>query len=156
MDISQEIKAFASFLNASWDVVVPLLSGREYTSDESSIGNWLQANWEILVERKVLKLYEYLEIYSDGADYNGASSRMNDIEAMPTHNLNVFSNGKAVDILNNETISSKEEFEFDRLVGFQNGFYTNHPPFNYALLIDSSGIERVLSLNEITFKLQRI
>lgn len=156
MEINQTIRTFASFLNASWDIVVPLLSGREYTSDESSIGDWLQANWEILVEKKILKQNEYLEIYSDGADYNGASSRMNDIEALPTHNLTVFLNDKAVDILNNETIFSKEELEFDRLVGFQDGFYINQPPFNYVLLIDNSGIERVLSLDQINFKLQRI
>lgn len=156
MEIDKEIRAFASFLNASWDIVVPLLSGREYTSDESSIGDWLQANWEILVEKKILKQNEYLEIYSDGADYNGASSRMNDIEALPTHNLTVFLHDKAVDILNNEIIISKEELEFDRLVGFQDGFYTNRPPFNYVLLTDNAGIERVLSLDKITFKLQRI
>lgn len=156
MEINKEIRAFASFLNTSWDIVVPLLSGREYTSDESSIGGWLQANWEILVEKKILKQNEYLEIYSDGADYNGASSRMNDIEALPTHNLTVFLNDKAVDILNNETIISKEELQFDRLVGFQDGFYINQPPFNYVLLIDNSGIERVLSLDQITFILQRI
>ena len=156
MEINKEIRAFASFLNTSWDIVVPLLSGREYTSDESSIGGWLQANWEILVEKKILKQNEYLEIYSDGADYNGASSRMNDIEALPTHNLTVFLHDKAVDILNNEIVINKEELEFDRLVGFQDGFYTNQPPFNYVLLIDNSGIERVLSLDKITFKLQRI
>jgi hypothetical protein len=116
----------------------------------------LQANWEILVEKKILKQNEYLEIYSDGADCNSASSRINDIEALPTHYLSVFLNDKAVDILNNETIISKEEHEFDRLVGFQDGFYINQPPFNYALLADSSGMERVFSLDEITFELQRI
>ena len=156
MEINQAIKRFALFLNASWDVVTPLLLKRDYTTDESSIGDWLQANWEILVEKKNLKQNEYLEVYSDGSDYNGASSRMNDIEALPTHTLSVFPNDKAIDILNNEIISGKEEFEFDRLVGFQNGFYTSHPPFNYCLLTDSSGIERVFSLDEITFKLQTI
>ena len=156
MEINKEIRAFASFLNASWNIVVPLLSGREYTSDESSIGDWLQANWEILIEKKILKQNEYLEVYSEGADYNGSSSRMNDIEALATHNISIVPQNKAIDILNNEIISSKEELEFDRLVGFQNGFYINQPPFNYALLIDNSGIERVLSLDEITFKLQSI
>jgi len=156
MEINQAVRIFSSFLNASWDIVMPLLLSREYTSDDSSIGDWLQANWEMLVEKKILKQDEYLEIYSDGADYNGASSRMNDIEALPTHTLTAFPNSKAVDVLNNEIISSKEAFEFDRLVGFQNGFYINQPPFNYALLNDSSGVERVLSLDEITFKLQRI
>lgn len=156
MEIDKAIRIFSDFLNSSWEIVTPLLIDRSYTSDESSIGDWLQANWEILVEKKVLKQNEYLEIYSDGADYNGSSSRMSDIEAMPTHTLKVFPKNETVDVLNNEIIHNKAEFEFDRLVGFQNGFYTNLPPFNYALLTDSSGNERVLLLDKIAFKLQHI
>lgn len=57
--------------------------------------------------------------YSDGADYNGASSRMDDIDAMSTHTIKVFPNDEAVDILNNEIINDKERLEFDRLVCFQ-------------------------------------
>lgn len=156
MEINKAVRIFSDFLNSSWDIVNPLLIGRSYASDESIIGNWLQANWEILVEKKVLKQNEYLEIYSDGADYYGSSSRMNDIEVMPTHALKAFPKEEAEDILNNKIIRNKIEFEFDRLVGFQNGFYVNLPPFNYALLTDSLGIERVLSLDEITFELQNI
>lgn len=156
MIINREIRAFATFLNASWDIVVPLLSSREYTSDESSIGDWLQANWEILIEKKILKQNEYLEIYGDGADYNGASSRMNDVKALPTHKVTVFLNEQAIDILNNEVIISKDDFEFGSLVGFYDGFYINQPPFNYVLLFDNSGIEKVLSLNDVSFKIQLI
>jgi hypothetical protein len=90
MEINKAVRVFASFLNASWDIVMPLLLERKYTTDESSISDWLQANWEILVEKKILKQNEYLETYSEGADYNGSSSRMNDIEALPTHTLRVF------------------------------------------------------------------
>jgi hypothetical protein len=156
MDVNRAVTIFSDFLNNSWAIVTPLLVGRSYTSDESSIGDWLQANWEILVEKKVLKQNEYLEIYSDGADYNWSSSRMIDIEVMPTHTLKVFSKEDAVDILNNEIIHNKIEFAFERLVGFKNGFYENQPPFNYALLTDSSGMERVFSLDKITFELQHI
>ncbi len=155
MEINQAVRIFASFLNVSWNIVMPLVSGREYTADESSIGDWLQANWEILVERKVLHLNQYLEIYGEGADYNGGSSRMNDIEATPTHTLKLFAIDEAVDILNNETISSKVRFEFDRLVGFQNGFYLNAPPFNYALVQDDE-TERVFKLENIKFELIEI
>ena len=68
MEIDKAIRIFSDFLNSSSEIVTPLLIDRHYTSDESSIGDWLQANWEILVEKKVLKQNEYLEIYSDGAD----------------------------------------------------------------------------------------
>lgn len=68
MEIDKAIRIFSDFLNSSWEIVTPLLIDRNYTSDESSIGDWLQSNWEILVKKKVLKQNEYLEIYSDGAD----------------------------------------------------------------------------------------
>lgn len=73
MQIDKAIKNFADFLNSSWLIVYPLLVERSYTSNEESINDWLQANWELLVERKVLNINEYLEVYGDGADYHGAS-----------------------------------------------------------------------------------
>lgn len=155
MEVNKAIRIFAAFLNESWDIVMPLLVNREYTSDDSSVGDWIQTNWEILVEKKVLKQNEYLEVYSAGADYNGVSSRMNDIDAIPTYSLIVQLNNNALDILNNETINNKVEFEFDSLVGFQNGFYIYAPPFNYALVLDEK-IERVFSLDDIKFELKKI
>ena len=155
MEINQAIRIFASFLNVSWDIVIPLLSNRAYTTDQSSIGDWLQSNWEMLVERKVLNINEYLEIYSDGADYNRGSSRMNDIESMPTHTLRIFIDDDAIDILSNEIIRRKSEFVFERLVGFQNGFYVDVAPFNYALALDGE-TERLFKLENVKFELIKI
>jgi hypothetical protein len=156
MDIDKALRIFSTFLNSSWKSVAPLLIERSYTSDESSIGDWLQVNWEILVEKKVLKQNEYLEIYSDGADYYGSSSRMVDIEAKPTHTIKVFSNGEANDVLNSEIITNKAEFQFERFVGFENGYYVDQPPFNYALVSENSGLERVLAIEKIIFLLHQI
>jgi hypothetical protein len=155
MVINNEIRAFSDFLNSCWDIVIPLLLGRPYSSDEGSIGDWLQVNWEILVEKKVLHQDEYLEIYGDGADFYGASSRMTDIEASPTFSIKVVLNNEGIiDLLNNELISNLE-FAFDRLVGFKDGFYINAPPFNYVLIQDDSmGIERVLPLRSVKFELK--
>jgi len=155
METNQVIKSFASFLNASWNIAVPLLSARAYTTNENAIGDWLQANWEILVEKRVLQQNEYLEVYSDGADYNGSSSRINDLNALPTHSLNALLERESMDVLNNEIINSKAEFEFDRLIGFQNGFYIDAPPFEFALIRDGS-IERVFKLEHITFKVTKL
>lgn len=157
MNLDKAIKIFADYLNASWHIVYPLLMDRFYTTDEGSINDWLQANWEILVEKKVLKQNDYLEIYGEGADFFGASSRMTDIEALPTFVVKIIINEAIVkDILNNEIIS-KAEFSFDKLVGFKNGFYTNEPPFNYVLIQDDDeGIERVFPLDITIFELQKI
>lgn len=153
MDIDKVIRVFSDFLNKSWGVIIPLLSDRSYTTEESSKSDWLQSNWEILVERKVLQLNEYLEVYGEGADFNGESSRITDIDSFPTHFVKVLVNNDK-DILNNSEIESSE-YTFERLVGFRDGFYTDIPPFDFVLVQDEDiGIERVFLLEQIKFELQ--
>lgn len=155
MDIDKAIRIFSDFLNKSWGVIIPLLSDRSYTTDESSKSDWLQSNWEILVERKVLQLNEYLEVYGEGADFNGESSRITDIESFPTHSVKVLVNNEK-DVLNNSEVESSE-YTFERLVGFRDGFYTDIPPFDFVLVQDEDiGIERVFLLEQIKFELQSI
>ena len=76
VDLNQIIRMFSMFLNNSWNIVIPLLRNRSYTTDESSINDWIQSNWEILVERKILEINNDLEVYGSGADFNEESSRI--------------------------------------------------------------------------------
>jgi hypothetical protein len=158
MIVDSSIKTFAQFLNKSWDLVQELLKNRDYTTDSSSISDWLQANWELLVERKILNINEYLEVYDEGADFYGISSRITDINALPTHTIIAKLKDKvAIDILNNQKISDDTEFIFDRLVGFKNNYYTEYPEFLYALLFDATvNIERVICLDNIHFEVVRL
>lgn len=156
MNINNVIRTFASFLNESWDIVMPLLIEREYTTNESSKDDWLQVNWEILVERKILPINQYLQPYGNGADYYGASCRILDREGLPTHTLKVFVKDEAFNVLNNNKVNnnkSEPEFEFDRLVGVENEFYKNSPPFDYVLVVDDLGIESVFAIDDIVFVL---
>mgnify|MGYP000932168565 CR=1 FL=1 len=158
MEIDKAIKTFIDFLNSSWIIVSQLLLNRDYTSNENSINDWLQANWELLVERKVLKVNEYLEVYGEGADYNGASSRIVDPEALPNFKVIVkIKNGNSIlDVLNNEQVRF-ENATFDKIVGFKNGFYTLEPEFKYVLITDDNlGLERVVALGDIEFGLERL
>ncbi len=155
MDIDNAIKIFSTFLNKSLDTIIPLLSDRSYTTDEGSISDWLQSNWEILVERKVLQLNEYLEVYGEGADFSRESSRITDTNSFPTHFVKVLVDNEK-DVLNNLEIELSE-YNFERLVGFIDGFYTDTPPFDFVLVQDEIiGIERVFSLKKIKFELQSI
>lgn len=155
MEIDKAIKIFSDFLNKSWGIIIPLLSDRSYTTDESSKSDWLQSNWEILVERKVLQLNEYLEVYGEGADFNRESSRITDIKSLPTHYVKVLVNNEK-DVLNNLKVGSAE-YTFERLVGFRDGFYTDIPPFDFVLVQDEDiGIERVFLLEQIKFELQSV
>ena len=153
MNIDKAIRIFSDFLNRSWELIIPLLSDRSYTTDDSSKSDWLQSNWEILVERKVLQLNEYLEVYGCGADFNGGSSRITDIESAPTHFVKVIVD-KEEDILNNLKVE-RSEYTFELLVGFRDGFYTDIPPFDFVLVEDENiGTERVFLLEKVKFELQ--
>ncbi len=155
MDIDKAMRLFVDFLNLTWNIIEPLISNRDYTSDETSKSDWIQANWELLVERKVLPLNDYLEIYGEGADFNGISSRITDIEAYATFSVGVIIDD-AIDILNNQKIRN-QRYSFDRFVGFENGFYIDFSPFEYVLIQDENiGIERVFSIHDVKFKLYRI
>lgn len=149
MNIDKAIRLFSVFLNDSWSSITPLLYERLYTTDESSINDWIQANWEILVERKILPINEFLDIYGEGADFNSKSSRITDLLAQPTYYVNVHIE-KGTDILNNIEIIN-EKYRFEKLVGFANGFYTISPPFDYVLIQDEE--ERVFPLELVKFEL---
>lgn len=158
MDIDKAIRVFSGFLNSSWIIVSQLLLNRDYTSNEDSINDWLQANWELLVERKILKVNEYLEVYGEGADYNGSSSRIVDPEVLA--NFKVITKSRhgdqVLDILNNEQVSLGN-ITFEKLVGFKNGFYTFEPEFKYVLLTDDNlGVERVVALENVVFELEKL
>lgn len=155
MNINDIVKEYARFLNQSWNNAMPLLMGRDYTTDEFAINDWLQMNWEMLVERKILSINEYFEPYGDGADYNGASCRITDINAIATHKLIGNSNSiPAFDYLNNNHVIV-ENVVFDRFVGFEEGYYTMKPSFDLVLVYEGN-LERVFKLSEIEFSVIKI
>jgi hypothetical protein len=156
MKIDKALRVFAEYLNISWVTVLPLLVDREYTTNEISINDWLQSNWELLVELKVLGLGEYLEIYGEGADLNGSSSRVTDINALATFKIKVgaVNPENTLDFLNNQYVKL-DNITFDRIVGFKNEFYFIEPDFKYVLVFDEEfgGIERVFLLDDVIFEL---
>ncbi len=157
MNLDTAIRVFAKFINDAWFTVMPLVKDRNYTSDESSISDWLQSNWEILVERKILEINQYLEIYGEGADFNGASSRITDIDALPNFSIKVNQSSKEqiFDLLNDEYVSIGNA-DFVELVSFKDNFYFKEPNFDYVLLGDDIGMERVVSIDDIKFELEKV
>lgn len=155
VDIDIAIRHFAEFMNESWASVMPLLEDRSYTTNESSIADWLQLNWEILVERKVLKLNQYLEVYGEGADFNGASSRITDVSALPNYAVKVRFGKEVYDFLNDESVFITNS-DFIEFVSFKDGFYQREPNFEFVLLEDNSGLERVVPIEEVKFDLEEI
>lgn len=157
MQVDKITKSFATFLSSSWNSVQPLLKNRSYTDDEASLYDWIQANWELLIERKILSLNNYLEPYGQGADFNGSSSRITDIEAIATHTLRVYSKKPVREYLNNQIIDTLSfELIFEEFVTIENHFYTYSPPFDYTLTRDKQGEKRVFHLDDIFFEIKKV
>ena len=150
MNIDQAIRCFAQFLDHSWNDVI------KFNIDNESINDWLQVNWEILVERQVLQLNERLEVYGEGADLYGSSSRIIDIHALPNFRIKLIGKREQIlDLLSNEEVIVHDG-TFDKLVTFKNGFYFEEPDFKFVLIRDAKDQERVFSLDGVEFVLEKI
>lgn len=132
------LSTFQSFLSNSWATVETAFSG-EY--GETKKADWLQANWELLVEDGLADNSIVLLIYGDGADIGaGASSRVTFPDLGETHHITVLSNKNAeLDLLNDQLIDySKGELIFDRLVAIKNdGWYYEEHPFDKILCLQN-------------------
>ena len=88
-EINLIIQNFKEFLEQSSSSFLFSINHFENSESVEELRNdWLQANWEILVEAVLCKLgEEFLEVYGEGADCNGASSRVCYPQALPTHKV---------------------------------------------------------------------
>lgn len=157
-EIDQSIRAFSGFLSKSFESANNLLNRSNCIADEDIFSDWLQANWELLVERNVLQYNEYLEVYGSGADFNGASSRITEPSALPTHRVvaRAVERDTVFDLLSSQEILAKN-LEFIQLAGFYKQFYTLVQDFDCALLLDRSNDTEVLvSLHSIKFEIIKL
>lgn len=125
---------FKCFIEASWPSVRSILSNnREFK--EQVIDNWLQANWEQLVEQNLFPCsVGYLLEYGNGSDYDCESNRVSFPEKEATHTIvcKAKKNESLVDkftekkIINNHVI-------FRCFVSWDGNQYSNEPPLNYVL-----------------------
>lgn len=148
---------FATFLACCWD---DLSTFFENDTTESMQIDWLQANWELLVEGLVGGPGGLvLEPYGDGADCNGASSRVLYPELCPTHRIVCRPReGTAVnDLLNRRTLDvTKGDVVFDRFVCMgRDGWYYESPPFD-KILGEHRGASVVIGYDNISFELQLV
>lgn len=146
--LAPALESFIAFLNISWNIVCINLN-------EDDMNDWLQANWEILVEsclgngKRIL-----LEPYGEGADCNGDSSRVFEPNKIATHRIicRGKNHGQGKDVLKGCDIDLSE-YDFDSFVSWNGEQYAHEPPFEYVLL-ESDDIA-VVKFNEIEFAIER-
>ena len=125
------LKDYANLLCLYWSAVKKLESS---DTTESFKNDWLQANWELIVERQLGGFDLYLEAYGDGADCNGESSRVLFPKKQATHNiiLSPKNEDKIYGFLGEGDIDNTfGEVIFQRFVTIkENGWYYEEPPFD--------------------------
>jgi len=148
------LRAFAAFLTAAWQETSRALDQLEEAS--YLLDDWMQANWEILVEAVLLSRGTgFLEVYGDGADCHGTSSRVFRPEALPTHRIRcVAASGKQLWNLLTDGPLTDDEMTFWGFVRWEDGSYASTPLFNAVLL--EGARNAVVGLDEIEFKLEKI
>ena len=154
--IRQLLKSFSNLLVAYWENLESL-SNNDPTGSLKI--DWLQANWELIVEGLLSDGSLVLEPYGDGADCNGASSRVLYPDRLPNHRLvcKSSSRGLVYDFLNDQELdTSKDEIIFDRFVSIgEDGWYYEVPPFD-KILGEYAGESVVVEFDNIDVQLQRI
>ena len=152
------IKKFVEFLNGAlpaFNDVQKLLDDKNFS--EELRNDFFQANWEILVESMVCVLgKEFLEVYGDGADCNGASSRVCFPDKLPTHRIECITKklGDTVDEITRASIDLSNHV-FHSFVHFKDGNWSYTSPIN-AILFENDDGNSVVKIENIDFEKSKI
>lgn len=144
------VKGFSDFLKSSWVFVQESFQGED---GQDAKDDWLQANWELLVERG-LGVRVFLEPYGNGADCYGKSARVTFNTELPTHSIicKSKSDRPLLDLLTKKELK-EETLVFERLVTMtDDGWYADITPFDKVLCLADDD-EVIFNFDELEFSL---
>ncbi len=87
IDVKRTLGFFRNLLVASWPTVLAFEEQYHEPDFNDFRIDWLQGNWEFMVERNLFPGADFLQIYGEGADCNGASSRVLYPDKIATHHI---------------------------------------------------------------------
>ena len=152
-DIDAAVRAFATLLACSWSSIEV---AAKQVSTGSYVQDWMQTNWEMIVEGSLPPGEVFLEVYGEGADCNDSSSRVYRPDALPTHAVVCTAPKRAgfvEDLLNHEQLTlGAEGLPLEEFVTMDEGWFARKPPFD-CVLLDDEGRERVVSAKAVRFGL---
>jgi hypothetical protein len=149
MTLQQLLEKYRTLLNSFWPDAQAIAKD---AGEDEWLNDWMQANWELIVEGGLSPDSSItLEIYGEGADFYGSSSRIPRPQATPTHAVRARPAPNAIDALSGQPA----EFPADGLVvesfvTTRNGWYFEEPPFDHVLFNDN-GLDKVLSVKQVEF-----
>lgn len=147
---------FQKFLVAVWDSVESFNEQFLMEEKQEKLNDWLQANWELLVESSACGINEYLEVYGYGADCNGASSRVTFPDKPATHRVvcNAYFSNPIRDLLTGELISIAN-MQLECFASWNGAYYEMSPPFDHVL-VSNDRRDRLLAVADVNFDIEAI
>jgi hypothetical protein len=119
---------------------------------DSFVIDWLQANWELFIEGSFSSEAIRVEIYGEGADINGSSSRVTFPNDIPTASVKCIWSDVIEDKLTHKMVKFKEPILFEKFVTVKDGWYYEDCPFD-AVLVQIEGKETIFDLKDVSFVL---
>lgn len=154
VDVTGQILKFREFLLDSWSCLDSLMANHDWDEDVNFMDDWIQINWEFLVERQLLQENERLKPYSSFFP----ESRITYPSSKTTHlivcsqkeNKNLFDYAKGQPIIHKELV-------FSGFVNKMNPGFGCYPPFNYVtgFTLDKKSYYR-LFIEDVSFYLVSI
>lgn len=150
------VRGFARLLSSSWAEVQ---AAARLSHTGSYVRDWMQANWEMLVEGVLPPDEVFLEVYGEGADCNTRSSRVYRPDVLPTHTIACVARadtGVVTDRLSGEEVRlGPDGLAFEELATQSERWYEIGPPFDCALL-RNDGVAYLLRTDEVVFVLRPV
>lgn len=127
-NVTSQILKFRDFLIHSWGDLDNLMSNHDWDDDGGFIEEWLQVNWEFLVERELLETKGFLKSYT----YD--NFRITHPNAVPTHEIicKAKRNKPLIDDRTQQVISTDIKLGFGGLEKKLDLGYGRYPPFDYV------------------------
>lgn len=138
MDITHLLIGFHKFVHTSWDS----LPANIKKNDNFELDDWLQGNWELIVETSLYHMLSEavsVQIYGNGADLNGESSRVLFPDLKQTHAVKV-----------------NTDYEFGAFGTLtRDNFFIYDLPFDYIQTTDSNDVELIILFEGAKFTLEK-
>jgi hypothetical protein len=149
-DVTEYVRKYQAFLNSSWPYLDNLMKYHDWDNDVSLIDDYVQSNWEILIEREILGKNRYLTPLSVPMIHRvtqvGSKASHSIVTKIPSgakaqHSGKLVSEGTILRLFGFCTALKGEGF----------GWY---PPFDFVnLVLDPKKEIFIVPLSELTFYL---
>ncbi len=158
IEISKPINVFRKFVISVWPIVLKHAESMAQIQNygmKEYFNDWLQANWEMLVEASFDPSEGVLlEPYGEGADCNEIGSRVFRPSAIPTYRVICIpiDGRRFIDVLTGNEIDHPALF--DSFCTIENEWLKDSPPFDHIVLQGDD--TKVISVENVSFVAESI